>query len=194
MLNKINKKPQPVVLIILDGWGVYQPYTGNAIARADTPVIDALISEYPATTIRASGEAVGLPWGEHGNSEVGHLNIGLGRILYQDLPRINKAINEKSFFNNEALLKTAAHVKNNNSKLHIMGLVSNGCVHASVDHLYALLNFARQNNVKEVYIHAILDGRDTSFNSGINFIKGVERSISRQYSNSIRPFLYDGQK
>jgi len=180
-----HKKSHPIVLVILDGWGVNQHYTGNAITRANTPVYNSLISEYPTTTLRASGEAVGLPWGEQGNSEVGHLNLGLGRILYQDLPRINKTINEKSFFHNKVLLKSIAHVRKYNSRLHLMGVVSNGCVHASVDHLYALLDFAGQNKIKEVYIHAILDGRDTSYNSGINFIKGIERSIENYHVGRI---------
>lgn len=169
------------MLVVLDGWGVNQPYTGNAITQANTPAIDRLIAEYPSMTLRASGEAVGLPWGEGGNSEVGHINLGLGRILYQDLPRINKAISDNSFYQNDVLLEAIGHVKKNKSKLHLLGVVSNGCVHASIDHLHALLVFAKENNFEEVYIHAILDGRDTSYNSGINFIKGVKRSIS-EYS------------
>jgi len=175
--KKTTKRPKPVVLIILDGWGISQDYAGNAVTQAKTPVLNKLVAEYPAMALRASGEAVGLPWSEAGNSEVGHLNLGLGRILYQDLPRINKAITDKSFFKNEALLKAIEHAKNNNSKLHFLGVVSNGCVHASIDHLHALLVLAKKNNIKEVYIHAILDGRDTQYNTGINFIKGVERSI-----------------
>ncbi len=173
-----TKRPKPVVLIVLDGWGVDQPYSGNAIALAKTPVIDELIRKYPSMTLRASGEAVGLPWGEAGNSEVGHLNLGLGRIVYQDLPRINKAISDNSFYKNKALIKAIEHVKKNNSKLHLLGLVSNGCVHASIDHLHALLVLARENNIKNVYIHAILDGRDTPYNSGINFVRSIERSLA----------------
>ncbi len=173
------KRPKPVVLIILDGWGINQPYAGNAITQANTPVIDGLIAEYPATTIRASGEAVGLPWGEEGNSEVGHLNLGTGRILYQDLPRINKSISDNSFYKNKALLKTVKHVKNNNSKLHIFGLISNGCIHSSIDHLHALLFLAREKRIKNIYIHAILDGRDTPYNSGLNFIKSIKSSIEK---------------
>ena len=183
--EKQTKRPKPVVLVILDGWGINQPYTGNAITQANTPVVDSLIAEYPSMTLRASGEAVGLPWGEEGNSEVGHLNLGLGRILYQDLPRINKAISDNSFYQNKALLKAIEHVKRNKSKLHLLGVVSNGCVHASIDHLHALLVLAKRQNLKEVYIHAILDGRDTSYNSGINFIKGVQHSISEYSVGSI---------
>ncbi len=173
-----KNKPKPVVLIILDGWGINRPYTGNAITQADTPIIDQLITEYPSMTLRASGEAVGLPWGENGNSEVGHMNMGLGRIVYQELPRINKNISDNTFYDNEVLLGAIKHARKNNSKLHLMGVVSNGCVHASVDHLYALLLLAKEQNFNEVFIHAILDGRDVSYNSGVNFIKGVERSIT----------------
>ena len=172
-------RPKPVVLVVMDGWGINQPYTGNAITQANTPVVDSLIAEYPSMTLRASGEAVGLPWGEPGNSEVGHISLGLGRILYQDLPRINKAISDNTFYQNKAFLKAIKHVKKNGSSLHLLGVVSNGCVHASIDHLHALLVLARKNDLMDkVYIHAILDGRDTSYNSGVNFIKGVTRSIA----------------
>jgi len=179
-MNEKNEKhniPKPVVLMILDGWGINQAYPGNAITSAKTPFIDSLIQEYPATTIRASGESVGIPWGKAGNSEVGHLNLGLGRVLYQDLPRINRSIANKSFFHNPVLLKAANHVLKYNSSLHIMGLLSNGGVHSSVDHLNALLKFAKKKNIEKVFIHPILDGRDTSFDSGLNFIKGLERSL-----------------
>lgn len=172
-----NKQAKLVVLVILDGWGVNQDYPGNAITQASTPTFDMMIENYPAMTLRASGEAVGLPWGEPGNSEVGHLNMGLGRILYQDLPRINKEITDNSFYNNKVLLEAVEHVKKNNSRLHLMGVVSNGGVHASVDHLHALIKFANKNGIEKTFVHAILDGRDTAYNSGLNFIKGVERSI-----------------
>ncbi|MCK5509914.1 2,3-bisphosphoglycerate-independent phosphoglycerate mutase [Candidatus Parcubacteria bacterium] len=177
-INK-NKRPKPLVLIILDGWGINQDYPGNAITQANIPFYDSLLSEYPATTLRASGEAVGLPWGESGNSEVGHLNLGMGRILYQDLSRINKDIGDGSFFNNEILLESISHVKKNNSKLHLVGLVSNGAVHSTIDHLHALLELVKRNNVTEIYIHAILDGRDTPFNSGKNYIREIERKLKK---------------
>jgi 2,3-bisphosphoglycerate-independent phosphoglycerate mutase len=173
-------RPKPVVLIILDGWGVNPPYNGNSITIAQTPFLNSLIAEYPSMTIAASGESVGLPWGEEGNSEVGHLNLGLGRILYQDLPRINKAISDNSFYQNPVLLEAVNHVVKNNSQLHFLGIVSSGCVHSSVDHLYALLVLAREKKIKNVYIHAILDGRDTAFNSGVNFIKGLEMSLKER--------------
>ncbi len=173
-MNIKNKKPKPVVLIILDGWGVSQDYAGNAISRAHTTAIDNLISKYPTMTLRASGDAVGLPWGESGNSEVGHLNLGLGRVLYQDLPRINKHISDKTFGNNQTLRKAIEHVKKNNSQLHLLGLASNGDVHSSIDHLYALLSLAKQVGLNRVFIHIILDGRDVAFNSGKNFIRKIE--------------------
>lgn len=174
-LQQKYKRPKPVVLMVLDGWGVAQPNSGNAISQAETPVIKELIARYPSMTLRASGEAVGLPWGESGNSEVGHLNLGLGRVLYQDLPRINKAINDNSFYRNKVLLKAMEHVKKNKTNLHAVGLVSNGGVHSSIEHLQALLAMAKQEGVETVYVHVILDGRDTPYNSGVDFIKDMER-------------------
>jgi 2,3-bisphosphoglycerate-independent phosphoglycerate mutase len=179
--NENRKKiPKPVMLIILDGWGVSQPYAGNAISQARTPIMDDLISHYPTMTIRASGEAVGLPWGESGNSEVGHLNLGLGRIVYQDLPRINKYISDGDFISNPVLLAAINQAKKNDSALHLMGLCSNGFVHASIDHLFALIALAAANGLEKVFIHAILDGRDVQLNSGEGFIKSIEEYAARQ--------------
>ncbi len=172
-----DKIPKPVVLAVLDGWGIAPPYSGNAITQAKTDNFNRLIATYPAMTLRASGEAVGLPWGESGNSEVGHMNLGLGRIIYQDLPRINRAISDNSFYKNQVLLESIKNVKKNDSSLHFIGLVSNGGVHASIEHLLALLALAKEQKVKNVYIHAILDGRDTPYNSGLGFIKEIERHI-----------------
>lgn len=171
-------RPKPVVLAILDGWGITQPYSGNAVSLADTANFDNLVSKYPAMVLSASGEAVGLPWGESGNSEVGHLNMGLGRIVYQDLPLINKSISDNTFYNNQAFNNAIEHVQKNKSSLHLFGLVSNGGVHSSIEHLQALIVLAKDKGVKNVYIHAILDGRDAPFNSGINFIKELERFIN----------------
>ncbi|MFA6306264.1 MAG: 2,3-bisphosphoglycerate-independent phosphoglycerate mutase [Patescibacteria group bacterium] len=176
--KKQQARPKPVVLMVLDGWGIANPYTGNAISQANTPNIKSYIAKYPAMALVASGEGVGLPWGESGNSEVGHLNLGLGRILYQNLPRINKAIADRNFYKNKILLKAIDHVKNNKSKLHFLGLASNGCVHSSLEHLQALIALAAEKQVNEFYVHAILDGRDTQFNSGLNFIKEVEASLA----------------
>ncbi len=179
MSIKRNNIPKPVVLIVLDGWGVSQPYAGNAISRARTLAIDNIISKYPTMTIRASGEAVGLPWGESGNSEVGHLNLGLGRILYQDLPRINKYINDKEFNSNTVFQSAIKHAKRYNSQFHLMGLCSNGSVHSSISHLYALLALLKKEGLEKVFIHVMLDGRDVPFNSGENFIKKIEDYIER---------------
>ena len=176
-MEKINPKTKPVVLIILDGWGVAPPSQGNAITLTKTPVFDQLLKTYPSMTLQAAGEAVGLPWGEWGNSEVGHLSLGSGKIIWQSLPKINRAIADGDFFTNHAFLQAINQVKKHNSQLHLIGLVSNGGVHSSLDHLFALLDLAQRNNLKKVFIHAILDGRDAAFNSGEGFIKEVvERS------------------
>ena len=170
-MEKINPKIRPVVLIILDGWGVAPPSQGNAITLTKTPVFDQLLKTYPSMTLQAAGEAVGLPWGEWGNSEVGHLSLGAGKIIWQSLPKINRAVADGDFFTNHAFLNAINQVKKNNSQLHLIGLVSNGRVHSSLDHLFALLDLAKRNNVSRLFIHAILDGRDAVFNSGEGFIK-----------------------
>lgn len=170
-------RQKPVVLVILDGWGVAPKSEGNAIALAKTPTIDKLIVTYPSMTLRASGDEVGLSWGEMGTSEVGHLNLGTGRIFYQTLPRINKSIENGSFFDNPVLKEAAGHVKKHKSSLHLMGLVSAGRVHSTIEHLYALLKFVREQKIKKVYIHAFLDGRDTIYNSGIDFISKLQEKI-----------------
>jgi 2,3-bisphosphoglycerate-independent phosphoglycerate mutase len=181
-MEKKTKKiiiPKPIVLIVLDGWGVNQNYAGNAIASANTSFYDSLLSEYPATALLASGEAVGLPWSENGNSEVGHLNLGLGRILYQDLSRINKEISDRSFYYNRTLIDGLKHAKDSGGNLHLIGMISNGGVHSSVDHLYALLELAKKYNFEKVFVHAILDGRDTAYNSGKNCVKELEYKINK---------------
>lgn len=170
-------RPKPLVLAILDGWGIAPPGDGNAIAQAKTPHIDRFIREYPAMTLFASGNEVGLSFGEMGNSEVGHLNIGAGRVYYQTFPRINKSIADGSFFSVDALVKAAEHVKKHNSALHLLGLVSSGNVHASEDHLYALLDFAKQQKIKKVFVHAVLDGRDATYNRGVDFIEKLKQKM-----------------
>ncbi len=171
------KRPKPVVLAILDGWGVAPEDEGNAISLAKTPNFDRFIREYPVMTLSASGNEVGLMFGEMGNSEVGHLNIGAGRVYYQTLPRINRSIVDKSFFKNRALLSAIDSAKKNKSALHLIGLVSPGNVHASQEHLFDLLKLCKLEKVKEVYIHAILDGRDTTLDSGIDFIRILQEKI-----------------
>lgn len=172
-------RPKPVVLVVLDGWGVAPPSRGNAITIARTPVFRKLITTYPCVTLQAGGEAVGLPWGEMGNSEVGHLTLGAGTILYQDLPRITRAIVDQSFFQNPVFLEACEAVKQHNTKLHLMGLVSSGGVHSSIDHLYALLEQAARQGVTEVFVHAFLDGRDTAFNSGEAFLADLEARLKK---------------
>lgn len=150
-----------IVLLVLDGFGVATASEGNAVSAGSTRNINYLINNFPATTLQASGPSVGLPWGERGNSEVGHLNLGAGRIVSQDLPRINKVIATGEFFHNSVLLAAVNHAKKNNSRIHLAGLVSNGGVHSSEEHLYALLAMGADNGIKNIFIHMFTDGRDT---------------------------------
>lgn len=164
----------PVALIILDGFGLNATHEGNAVYLANTPNFDALWATYPHTELTASGEAVGLPDGQFGNSEVGHSNLGAGRVLYQDLTKITKAIRDGDFFDND-VLKRAMNAANRNDKtLHLCGLVSDGGVHSHVDHLSALLRMAAGLNVQKVVVHAFLDGRDTSPKTGAGFVGRVQ--------------------
>lgn len=169
----------PFLLIINDGWGVAPGTRGNAITQAHTPTFNHLIKNYWVTTLQASGESVGLPWGEMGNSEVGHTSLGAGRIIYQDFPRITRAIGDSSFFENAAFMKAVEHTAQKQGVLHIAGLLSDGGIHAHVEHLYALLEFAKKNNVPRVVVHCFMDGRDTPYNSGRGFIEEMgERLVS----------------
>jgi 2,3-bisphosphoglycerate-independent phosphoglycerate mutase len=158
-----------VVLVVLDGWGLAPPGPGNAVELASTPVFDRLWAEYPRTTLRASGEAVGLPPGQMGNSEVGHLTLGSGRILFQDLMRVNRAIEDGSFFENPALVGAVERARERGTGLHLLGLVSYGGVHSHIDHLRALLELAGRRGVRErTWIHAFTDGRDVSPHSAVS--------------------------
>ncbi len=150
-----------VLLVILDGWGCSKKEKGNAILQASTPNMDSFYKEYPSALLDASGEAVGLPPGQMGNSEVGHLNLGAGRIVYQELTRIGQCIESGEFYENPVLLEAMMKVRQNDSSLHLVGLVSDGGVHSHFDHLLALLEMSRRKKVKKVFVHAILDGRDT---------------------------------
>ena len=172
-------RPKPVVLVISDGFGIAPPSDGNAIAKANTPNLTNLIKKYPAATLTASGAEVGLAFGEQGNSEVGHFNIGAGRVIYQMFLKISAMIENGEFFKNDVLLAAMDNVKKHKSKLHLLGLVSRGNVHASLDHLYALLDMAKQEKIKEVYVHCILDGRDSIANSGVTFIKELEAKMAK---------------
>ena len=162
---------KPTVLMILDGFGLNDKHEANAVFEAKTPVIDKLMEEYPFVKGNASGMAVGLPEGQMGNSEVGHLNMGAGRIVYQELTRITKEIQDGDFFKNEALLAAVKNVKENNSDLHLFGLVSDGGVHSHNTHLYGLLELAKREGIKNVYVHCFLDGRDTPPASGKDFVQ-----------------------
>ncbi len=168
---------KPVMLMILDGFGIAEKSEGNAVALANKPNFDRLVREYPNTELQASGMAVGLPEGQMGNSEVGHLNIGAGRIVYQELTRITKAIQDGDFFENEALLKAMKNAKENNSSLHLMGLLSDGGVHSHIDHLRGLLEFAKKEGLQKVYVHAFMDGRDVAPSSGKEFIVKTEEMM-----------------
>ncbi|BCJ95681.1 2,3-bisphosphoglycerate-independent phosphoglycerate mutase [Anaerocolumna cellulosilytica] len=166
---------KPTVLMILDGYGLNEKTEGNAIKLAKTPVMDKIMADYPFVKGYASGMAVGLPEGQMGNSEVGHLNMGAGRIIYQELTRITKEIQDGDFFKNEALLKAIDNCKKNNSDLHLYGLLSDGGVHSHITHLYGLLELAKKEGVQKVYIHAFLDGRDTAPTSGKGFAEALTK-------------------
>ena len=170
-------KMKPFVLCILDGVGIRKEKNGNAVKLANTPTLNYLLENYPNSKLEASGTFVGLPAGQMGNSEVGHLNIGAGRTVYQSLTLINKALNEKTFFENEKFLKAIQHAKDNGSKLHIWGLLSNGGVHSSNEHIYGLLELAKQQGLDKVYVHAFLDGRDVAPDSGVDFVKELQEKI-----------------
>ena len=165
---------KPTVLMILDGYGLNDKSEGNAISHAKTPVIDKLMKDYPFVKGYASGMAVGLPEGQMGNSEVGHLNMGAGRIVYQELTRITKEIQDGDFFENKGLLEAVENCKKNNSALHLFGLLSDGGVHSHITHLYGLLELAKRHDLKNVFVHAFLDGRDTSPTSGKGFLEALE--------------------
>ncbi|MCR5627558.1 MAG: 2,3-bisphosphoglycerate-independent phosphoglycerate mutase, partial [Lachnospiraceae bacterium] len=165
------------VLLIMDGLGLNENPEHNAFAQAKTPVLDSLMKDYPYVKGYASGLAVGLPDGQMGNSEVGHLNMGAGRIVYQELTRITKEIEDGDFFKNEALLKAVENVKKNDSSLHLYGLVSDGGVHSHNTHIYGLLELAKREGLKKVYVHCFLDGRDTPPESGCDFVAELEAKM-----------------
>ena len=169
----------PTMLMILDGFGLSENKHGNAIAFANTPNLDKLFETYPNTKLEASGLSVGLPDGQMGNSEVGHLNIGAGRIVYQDLTRISKNIEVGTFLDNSALLSAALHVKKNNSALHLMGLVSDGGVHSHISHIFALIDLAHKHSIEKLYIHCFLDGRDVPPRSALLYIKQLEEYMKK---------------
>lgn len=171
------KKIKPFVLLSLDGWGVAPPSRGNAITEAAPKNFYELVAHYPVLTLQASGEAVGLMWGEMGNSEVGHLTMGSGRIIYQTLPRIHKSIADGTFFQLPLLAAIKEHVRKNNSSLHLIGMVSDGGVHSHIEHLFALLDFCEENNIRNIFVHAILDGRDTKRDGAKGYIAALQKKL-----------------
>ena len=194
-----------LVLCILDGCGIRESSDGNAFKNADKPNLDYLMSKYPNSILEASGPFVGLPVGQMGTSEVGHMNLGAGRVALQPLEAINAAIDDKSFFNNQEILEVLNHVKKNNSNLHIMGLLSDGGIHSHINHLLSLLEMCKQNNVKNVYIHVFTDGRDTYEKSSLKYLNilnkkieeldvGVVATISGRYYAMDRDNNYDRLK
>lgn len=167
----------PVALIILDGFGLRDEHKGNAVFQAKKPNYERFWNAYPHATLTACGEAVGLPEGQMGNSEVGHLNIGAGRIVYQSLTRVNLAIREGAFDKNETFINAMKHVKKNGTSLHLMGLLSDGGVHSHINHLYALLNLAAEEGIENVYVHGFLDGRDVGPQTAESYIKAAEEKM-----------------
>ncbi len=168
-----------VALVILDGFGTASASHGNAISQAHTPNFDYIVSHFPSFTLHASGPLVGLPWGEMGNSEVGHLNIGAGRIVGQDLPRITSSVQNGEFFKNKILLEAVNHASQNSSRLHLIGMVSDGGVHSLDEHLYALLALAEDKGVRRVYVHMFTDGRDTGEKVALDAVKKLRERIAR---------------
>ncbi|SDZ34989.1 2,3-bisphosphoglycerate-independent phosphoglycerate mutase [Evansella caseinilytica] len=169
---------QPVALIILDGFALREETKGNAVAQANKPNFDRYWNQFPHATLTACGEAVGLPEGQMGNSEVGHLNIGAGRIVYQSLTRVNMAIREGEFFKNETFLNAIKHVKEKGTNLHLYGLLSDGGIHSHINHMFALLEMAKNNGVEKVYIHGFLDGRDVGPQSAETFLRQTEEKLT----------------
>lgn len=174
---RTNNTQTPVVLISLDGWGLAPPSNGNAISLAKTPNMNHFLANYPHGTLIASGESVGLPAGEVGNSEVGHLTMGVGRVIFQSLKRINNSINDGSFYNNIVFQNTSKYVNQHNSNLHILGLVGSGNVHSSTAHLYALLQMCKKNNISRVYLHLFTDGRDAPPKESLSIIQQIEEKL-----------------
>lgn len=170
---------KPVILIVLDGWGINLSKQGNAVAAARVPIYNSLLRDHPHTELQASGEYVGLPEGQMGNSEVGHLNLGAGRIVYQDITRITKSIRDGDFSRNPALISAMVMAKTNNSSLHIMGLLSDGGVHSHIDHILAMFDLAKAQGLSRVFFHAFLDGRDTPPSSALGYINRLEQHLTR---------------
>src|SRR5277367_3841433 len=173
----MSKRPRPIVLTILDGWGYRADTRGNAIALARKPVYDSLLRDYPSTLLRASDHYVGLPDGQMGNSEVGHLNLGAGRIVRMDMTRIDAAIADGSLYTDPTLMAAVEFAGKHGSASHFIGLLSDGGVHSHQRHLYALLRMAAQQKLPRVFVHAFMDGRDTMPNSGLGYLGELEQQF-----------------
>lgn len=182
-MKQIKNKYRPVVLLVLDGFGVNMSVPESTWKFAKRPTLEILEAHFPFTVLQASGIAVGIPWNEAGNSEIGHLTIGAGRVLYHHLPRIISSINDGSFFENPAFLAAAEKAKKPGARLHLMGLFSSGSVHAYVEHLYALLDFAKRQEIPEVYLHLFGDGKDAPPKEMLGFIKKFKELLQKNYSN-----------
>src|SRR5438105_6922636 len=174
-------RPRPLLLVILDGWGYRAEREANAVALANKPTYDKLLREYPNTLINTSGRYVGLPNGQMGNSEVGHLNIGAGRIVHMDITKIDVMIENGEFFRNAVLLRAMQHARTGGRRLHLFGLLSDGGVHSQQSHLYALLKMAKQNGVERVFVHAFMDGRDTLPTNGARYLEQLQHKM-REYN------------
>lgn len=184
---------KPFMLMILDGFGLKESAEGNAIKAANTPNLDRIFNTYPNVSLAASGLAVGLPEGQMGNSEVGHLNIGAGRVVYQELTRITKAIEDGVFAGNAAILDAINHAKETDGALHVMGLMSDGGVHSHIDHIKATLALAASNGLKKIYLHCFMDGRDVPPTSGIDYVKEMEKFIANGYDDVMSIGIVSGR-
>ncbi len=184
-MNPKNNRPKPIVLIILDGWGISPAWGGNTMSIANIKNYNQFWRKFPHTMLQASGEAVGLPKHDIGNSEVGHMHIGAGRIISQDLSRINQAIKDGSFMKNPTILKAIQHAKKNNSKLHLLGLVSDGGVHSHINHLFYILKICAEQNFQNIFIHAITDGRDTDPMSALHYLEDLKHYTQKLKTGKI---------
>lgn len=184
-----QEKTKFVLLAVLDGWGIAAPGAGNAITQAETPNMDRFWVSFPHTQLAASGEAVGLPRGEAGNTETGHLNLGAGRIVYQDLARINMAVADGTFFKNQVFLDAINHARTNNSNLHYMGLIGAAGIHSNIEHLFALIHLAGISNFKNLYLHLFTDGRDSPPTSAKTYINSIKEVIKREKVGTIASIM-----
>jgi len=180
MIGNSTASPKFVILVVVDGWGLSSAGPGNAISIANPVNINRFWNNFPHTTLLASGDSVGLPQGEVGNTETGHLNLGAGRIVYQDLLRINLSIADETFFQNKTLIEAIEHAKSNNSNLHYMGLIGASGVHSNIDHLYALIALAKRNNFNRIFLHLFTDGRDSPPTAAKTYIAQLRDVINRE--------------